>query len=261
MNKQGENGIGWCDYTWNPVGGCRHGCRWQMPDGTITKCYAEAVAEGLASSAYPDGFQEHYWHPERLMEPFKVEGMSRIFLDSMSDLMGHWVPPEQTREVLKVAGAAAWHTFQLLTKNAPRLLNFIDEFPTNLWVGVSMPPTFFAGRSLLSEEQKERYLGNALTVLSRVRAHGIVTWMSCEPLSFDVARMLGQWEWRNEPLPLDWIVIGAASSGKTYYQPEPSWVADLLSMTDDIPVYMKSNLDWNPRREEFPQPDFDSVYV
>lgn len=32
MNKQdkgnGRRGIEWTEYTWNPVGGCQHGCRW-----------------------------------------------------------------------------------------------------------------------------------------------------------------------------------------------------------------------------------------
>lgn len=36
MNKQytspAKRGIEWTDYTWNPVGGCQHKCRWQMPD-------------------------------------------------------------------------------------------------------------------------------------------------------------------------------------------------------------------------------------
>ena len=37
MNKQAKSeikrGIEWTDYTWNPIGGCQHGCRWEMPDG------------------------------------------------------------------------------------------------------------------------------------------------------------------------------------------------------------------------------------
>lgn len=43
MNKQKTakgRGIEWTDYTWNPVRGCQHGCRWTMPDGTIAKCYS-----------------------------------------------------------------------------------------------------------------------------------------------------------------------------------------------------------------------------
>jgi protein gp37 len=66
-----------------------------MPDGSVAICYAEAVAERLAASAYPHGFAHHYWRPEMLQAPLKVKQPAKIFLDSMSDLMGHWVPDEQ----------------------------------------------------------------------------------------------------------------------------------------------------------------------
>jgi protein gp37 len=106
MNKQHKSparrGIEWTDYTWNPVGGCQHACRWQMPDGSVAVCYAETVAERLATSAYPHGFAHHYWRPEILQEPLKVKQPAKIFLDSMSDLMGGWVPDEQVEAVLDI---------------------------------------------------------------------------------------------------------------------------------------------------------------
>src|SRR5574341_410290 len=103
MNKQskssGKRGIEWTDYSWNPVGGCQHGCRWVMPDGVIVECYAETVAERVAQNAYPHGFEHHYWRPEVLDEPLKLTKPARIFLDSMSDLIGHWVEKEQVEQV------------------------------------------------------------------------------------------------------------------------------------------------------------------
>ena len=39
-------------YTWNPTGGCFHGCTWRMPDGSITECYAKTIAERF-TSGYP----------------------------------------------------------------------------------------------------------------------------------------------------------------------------------------------------------------
>lgn len=33
--RNGGRGIEWCDETRNVIGGCPHGCRWQMPDGTL----------------------------------------------------------------------------------------------------------------------------------------------------------------------------------------------------------------------------------
>ena len=86
----------------------------------------------------------------------------------------------------------------------------------------------------------------SLQVLEQVKA--TVRWMSLEPLSWDVAPLMSGH-------PLQWAVIGAASRGRTFYQPKSEWVADLLHIFDGggTPVYMKSNLEWKPRRIDFPK--------
>ena len=246
MNKQakasGGRGIEWTDYTWNPIGGCKHACRWQMPDGVIAECYAETVANRVAQAAYPRGFAHHYWNPHKLNEPLSVKTPSRIFLDSMSDLMGAWIPSHQIEKVLETCRQASHHTFQLLTKNAPRLAEF--DFPPNVWVGVSSPPTFMFGNRL-SPDQQARMVTRMMRILSAVDVP--VRWMSIEPLSFNIAPLL-------EDSPLQWAVIGAASSGAKTYQPKPAWVRNLLYTLDlqGVAVFFKGNLDWNPHREAFP---------
>lgn len=246
MNKQKKSetrrGIEWTDYTFNPVGGCKHGCRWIMPDGSIAECYAEVVAERVAQNTYPLGFEHIYWRPELLDKPLKLAKGSRIFLDSMSDLMGVGVEDEQVEQVLDVCRQAHWHTFQLLTKNAPRLLKF--EFPANVWVGVSAPPSIMFGRRL-SLEQQARMLKRSLDVLKQVKVP--VRWMSIEPLSFDIAPLL-------EESNLQWAVIGAASNGAKTYQPRREWVENVLNVLDaqGTKVFFKGNLEWNEWREEMP---------
>ncbi len=246
MNKQMKSskkrGIEWTDFTWNPVGGCQHACRWEMPDGTIAECYAETVANGIAHTAYPNGFEHHYWRPEILNEPLSHSTPSRIFLDSMSDLMGNWVSDDQVRQVLDICRQAHWHDFQLLTKNAPRLEKF--EFPPNVWVGVSAPPSFMFGKRL-SLVQQERMVTRMIEALHKVEVP--IKWMSLEPLSFDVAPLL-------EGSHLQWIVIGAATNGKKAYQPEPRWIENVLSLLEkeDTKIFFKGNLIWQPWREEFP---------
>src|SRR5579859_3529792 len=189
MNKQdrgkGRRGIEWTDYTWNPIGGCKHQCRWKMPDGTIAECYAETVAERVAQASYPQGFEHHYWRPEVLEEPLKIKAPARIFLDSMSDLMGHWVPRAQIEAVLDICRRANWHEFQLLTKNPRRLKDF--SFPDNVWIGVSAPPTSMMGKPLTFNQQK-LMVEIMLDVLHQINVP--IKWMSIEPLSFDIAPLL-----------------------------------------------------------------------
>lgn len=251
MNKQkkasGSRGIEWTDYTWNPVGGCQHSCRWQMPDGTIAECYAETVAERVAQKSYSYGFEHHYWNPQLLNEPLKLKTPAKIFLDSMSDLMGHWVPKDQILQVLDIARQSHWHHFQLLTKNAPRLLEFKDELPANVWVGVSAPPSFMFGKALSFDQQK-RMVTRQLDVLHQLTVP--VKWMSIEPLSFDIAPLL-------EGSSLQWAVIGAATNGAKTYQPSPEWVMNALGVLDaqETKVFFKGNLKWDMAdwREDFPE--------
>jgi protein gp37 len=254
MNKQQKTdsrgnvtsrGIEWTQYTWNPIGGCKHACRWRLPDGVIAKCYAEEVAEGIARNNYQYGFDHHYWKPQLLNEPLKLKESARIFLDSMSDLMAARVPEDQIKAVLQVARQASWHTFQLLTKNAPRLASF--DWPANVWTGVSSAPDQMFGKTL-DRNQQERYMHKALKTLSALPT-GLVRWVSFEPLSWDVAPIVAQY-----PGALRWAVIGAASNGSKYYQPNPRHVEALLRVLDEqnAPSFFKGNLAWKPWREEFP---------
>lgn len=252
MNKQrkpgGGRGIEWTDYTWNPIAGCKHACRWQMPDGTTAVCYAETVAERVAGHAYPHGFAHHYWKPERLAEPRKVTKPARIFVDSMSDLFGAWVSEDEIGIVLGTCEDVPWHQFQILTKNAPRMLRF--EIPANVWAGASMPPDHMLGHAL-NRSQQEKMLRRTLTTLSELDA---LTWMSFEPLSWDVSAIVAEY-----PGALGWAVIGAASNGPRTFQPDPEHVAALLDVLDaqQVPVFFKGNLRGNPAaalwREEFPR--------
>lgn len=259
LNAQGKpddprGGIEWTHifgprsgYTWNPVGGCLHGCEWVMPDSSRVECYAKDTAERSRSlTFFPDGFQSHYWHSNRLEEPLAAKDRRGIFLDSMADLMGHWVPAEQIRKVLNTVERASWHIFFILTKNAPRLLEFRHELPPNLFVGVSMPPDHMMGKPL-ETDQKIRMISRSLDVLAELPGD-LVKWMSFEPLSWDVARVLPS------ELPIQWAVIGAASRSREHYQPSVSAVESLLERLDrqSIPIHMKGNLHWNPWRAEFP---------
>lgn len=263
MNKQGRSGIEWTHvfgegtgYTWNVSQGCLHGCEWKMPDGKLAQCYAKTIADKFRSPSFmPGGFERHYFHPDRLDEPLKLKSPAGIFLDSFSDLIGHWTSDEQIQQVLDICRRTPQHVYFLLTKNPPRLCRF--DFPPNVWVGVSMPPSRMMGKDLtLGQQAKWFYV--AMTSLARCNA--AVKWVSFEPLSFDIADVMSGEGWDNLCRVINWAVIGAASNSAKVYQPQSQWIGDLLDLLDcavGCPVFFKGNLHGNLActvwREEFPQ--------
>lgn len=244
---RGSRGIEWCDFTWNLTGGCMYGCEWVMPDGTTAICYAKDLAEnGIAASAFPQGFEHHYWRPNRVNEPLKEKTPSLIFMDSMSDLFGAWVPEEQVMMALDTVRKAQQHVFIVLTKTPGRLMKFAKYFPRNLWVLVSSAPDVMKEKPL-SDDQKLGFLNASLKALREVADYVPVVGMSIEPLSWDIAPyMVGH--------PLKWAIIGAATHGRKKFQPDPDHVQGLLNVFDDsdTPVFFKGNLAWPTRREDFP---------
>jgi protein gp37 len=236
-------GIQWTDFTDNVLSGCFHNCSWLMPNGERARCYARSVALGVAQEHYPEGFEHHYYHPERLKSWERQREPAKIFVDSMADLFGVWIPRDQIAEMLTTMAAVDRHTFQSLTKNPRRILDFVDLLPSNLWVGASSAPDMM-WEHVLTEEQKARRLVQALETLAQVRARtGLVTWMSFEPLSHDVSAIV-----EGHGGALAWAVIGAASNGAALYQPNPEHVLRLLDVLDRqrVPVFFKGNLAGSP---------------
>lgn len=254
MNRQskgpGKRGIEWTDWTWNPTAGCLHGCTWRMPDGSVTECYAKTVAERLARHGYAEGFEHHYWREHALDEPLRVAVPSRIFVGSMADLFGHWVDSAQIWRVVETMRRARWHTFQTLSKYPVRIPEF-NPFPPNVWVGVSLP----AGH-LMPAHGAARAVKSYLRHMERIEA--AVRFMSIEPLWFDAGRAFEDWLRDHDGLPVEWAIIGAATHGRSVYQPEPEWTERVLAVLDElhIPVFFKGNLKWSPWREEFPDGSF-----
>src|SRR4051812_28632808 len=109
--------IEWTDETWNPVTGCQKvspGCK---------HCYAERFAERFRGSVLPNGKRHPFYNgfdpelrPLRLTQPQAWRAPKMIFVNSMSDLFGEFVPDEYIDQVFGVMRASAHHTYQVLTK-------------------------------------------------------------------------------------------------------------------------------------------------
>ena len=125
MNK---TKIDWCDSTWNPVTGCLHGCEYCYARGIANRfgfgAYEPNIAERVlietAISAgkkipYPFNFDPTF-HKYRLNEYQNKKGRN-IFVCSMADLFGEWVPDEWIEDVFEACEKAPQHNYLFLTKN------------------------------------------------------------------------------------------------------------------------------------------------
>lgn len=187
-----RNDDGTAGRTWNPTTGCDKvspGC---------DNCYAMTMARRLKAMGNPKyqrdgqpptsgpGFAATV-HPDAVNAPLRWRKPSRVFVNSMSDLLHDRIPDEWVAEVFAVMAAARRHTFQLLTKRHGRLrslLNSADfqlavseraagkglvEFVwplSNLWVGVSV--------------ENQKWADIRIPLLLATPA--AVRWVSAEPL-------------------------------------------------------------------------------
>ena len=214
--------VDWALWTWNPITGCLHNCDY---------CYARDIANRF------DGEQKFKpaLMPERLTAPrnskipekhAKHPRRKNVFVGSMTDLFGRWVPTSWIDRVLQeLADNPQWN-FLLLTKFPKRLAEF--EFPKNAWIGTSI------------DEQAR--VKSAEDAFEKVKGGG-VRWLSVEPLLEPLSfSRLHLW---------DWLVIGGASksSQTPAFYPPLSWVEALEAdaRKNKLLIYRKPNL-FEPKR-------------
>ena len=155
-------------------------------------------------------------------------GAQRVFVCSMADLFGAWVPRDWIEAVLEQVRACPQWTFLFLTKNPKRLAEF--TWPDNAWVGATVDTQARVART----EDAFR------NVTARIK------WISCEPLTDDL---------RFRSLDLfNWVVIGAKSQTTRCVagQPHWEWVENLIrqARAAGCRCYIKPNLTVRPK--EFP---------
>lgn len=274
--------IDWADSTWNPVTGCLHGCEYCYARGIanrfsqdVESCINENVdcftAKWLpeyeefiycftaqpwkrtrtgksAKSPYPCGFAPTF-HTYRLGEPARWTKPRTIFVCSMADLFGDWVPDEWIKQVFEACEAAPQHRFLFLTKHPGRYCHleragimpkgdnfwFGATFDHSNWPGHDGPheipgrPTTFALHGKMVHDAGDFYYP-AYPEKNR--------FVSFEPLLYDIGAHIGS-------TGAQWHIIGAETGnrkGKVATQRE--WVEHIVEYSDKnhIPVFMKESL-------------------
>lgn len=204
MSSKSE--IEWTDASWNPVTGCTKvspGC---------DHCYAEAFAErwrGTINHPYEQGFDLKLW-PYRLELPLHWKKPRKIFVNSMSDWCHERIPDEFIVQMFRTMLRTNWHTYQLLTKRAPRMVKLVPvltdlieemtgirEWPLHIWLGVTVEGYEQRGRieALRKVPASVRFISYepALTSLAGANLTDI-HWLICGAESGHGAR----------PMPIEW---------------------------------------------------------
>lgn len=234
FNREKNDSIDWAQWTWNPVTGCRHPCGF---------CYArELASQAWMKDVYPLGF-EPVFHPGRLLAPVDTRfpnsatdpTENRVFVGSMADLFGEWVPDEWIEQVFKACMAAPQWEYLFLTK-----------WPVRYKMLASLPHAWF-GASVVEQKDVKR-------VERTMRAFETtgVKWVSLEPMREPIRFNDLSW--------CDLMVIGAqrATNQPEHHgipahrepalSPSIHWVSDVMRQCDEagVPVYLKENLRSDP---------------
>lgn len=271
--------IEWATHTWNPVTGCRHGCEYcyarrqterfkpratERPVVEPEECFPAGcglyVVDGptklsdgdgkpVRTTPYPKGFAPTF-NRHKLLEPSERTIPSRIFVTSMGDLFGEWVPDVWIDEVFDACKRAPQHTYLFLTKNPERYaeLDSLEKLPTwkkNLWFGATVTNTL----------QMKRVCNAVERLPKRAKL-----FLSIEPMMENIAKSDDWWSSMSCATPpyFSWIIIGAMTGpGSKRYQPKQEWVERVVDGAQNVgvPVFMKNSLApiWGPDLiQEFP---------
>jgi len=213
----GKSSIEWTDETWNPVTGCikvSPGCK---------HCYAERFAErfrGVDNHPFEAGF-DPVLRPDRIEQPYRWRTPRMVFVNSMSDLFGDFVPNEFLARVFNVMRLTPQHTYQILTKRAPRLRAWTDANPwlpdaRNIWLGVSV------------ENRK-----HGVPRIAELRAaQAACRFLSVEPLLEDLGAV--------DLSAINWVIVGG-ESGPGARRMDPAWVRRIRDqcIEQDVPFFFK----------------------
>lgn len=242
--------IEWCDHTWNPITGCRHGCHYcyartmavrftgdvrmnkmamadyQMVDaadgsGAIYMLEKPMMDEAGNVLRYPFGFEPTY-HRYRMGTLDKLKMGNNIFVGAMSDIFGAWVPEQWITDILGVCGEHPQHNYMFLTKNPKRYREIDLPQAPNMWYGTSITRE--------CEMKRIKDLPQCKNIF-----------VSSEPLLENLCPELHEEMFRR----IGWVIIGAQTGRrKDKIVPEAEWIDKLVRQADmaGIPVFMKDSL-------------------
>ena len=237
MNK---TKIEYADSSWNPVSGCYNSCPY---------CYARKMVERFSNvgpeaagegkfyvlteqpkkqfgkyNPWPYGFAPTL-HEYRFKDFEKKHYGETIFVCTMADLFGGWIPDEWIEKVFHFCEEHSEHRYLFLTKNPKRYIALAGKgkLPKrdNFWYG-----------STTTNPSKEFFF-----------ADGYHTFVSIEPILEPFVS--GDCRLDDVVRKTDWIIIGAETGNrKNKVVPKREWVEGIVEAAHKIkkPVFMKDSM-------------------
>lgn len=272
--------IDWCDSTWNPVTGCLHGCEYcyarrmiqRFAPSRDEKLLAELDAiteysndvcnrmmflkapiqvqnpenEKKRMCPYPFGFTPTF-HAYRLGEYARKTKSRNIFVCSMADLFGEWVPEPWIKMVFEDCKAAPQHNYLFLTKNPKRYvwLQYNGKLikKDNMWYGASV-----------TDRKSWKKVVDAFGDIKC----SYKLFLSIEPILENVA-LADKWNECAAINYMNWVIVGAETGRrKNKVIPRREWIEQIVEdcRRYNTPLFMKSSLAdiWGePLIQEFPE--------
>lgn len=170
---------------------------------------------------YPYYFSPTF-HRYRLDEPKRWKKPHTIFVCSMSDLFGDWVPDEWIEQVFRACEAAPQHRYLFLTKNPKR---YVELYGNGI---LRVRDSFWYGSTITG--------ANEPFFFSRMPDDNPHTFCSIEPILEPVGTM--------QEMP-DWVIVGAETGNrKGKVAPRKEWIDEIAAECKRCrkPLFMKDSL-------------------
>lgn len=197
-----KDSIGWADFTWNPITGCKRNCSY---------CYARKIHNRFNKTP----FSNMIFHKKRLNDPSKVKNGSTIFVGSMSDIQ-FW-KTEWTNQIIETCGYYFLHTYMFLSKNYTSYRCFV--WPPNTMQGLTVerPGWQVASNMIIAQSCFPR------------------PFLSIEPI------MGGLWTELPKEIELV-IVGAETGNRKGKVIPQKEWIKSIKDHVPEKKIYWKKNI-------------------